>query len=102
MKQSDDVIVIDLSEENIGSDEPKKKDWRDFPNRERNTMIIALTEGDILVDGETYRHVAEGEIYIYADGAIDESKGELAEVSIDGVQTAMTTGKQIFNIEDVG
>ena len=100
-KNSDDAIVIDLSEENIGSDQPKK-DWRDFPNRERNTMIIALTEGDVLVDGDLIRHVSEGEVLIYADGTIDEHKGELAEISIDGVQTAMTTGKVIFNMEDVG
>lgn len=82
--------------------ETEQKDWRDFPNRERNTLVIALTEGDVLVDGELFRHVADGEIYIYADGTIDESKGELAEVSIEGVQDAMTTGKQVFNMEDVG
>lgn len=93
--------VIDLSEENLGNDEPKK-DWRDFPNRERNTVIETLTEGDILVDEELYRHVSEGEINIYADGTIDDRNGELVEISIEGVQAALSTGKQIFNMEDVG
>jgi len=97
-----DAIVIDLDPDKLGTEQPVKKDWRDFPNRERNTMVIALTEGDVLVDGDVFKHVSEGEVYVYADGTIDESKGELAEVSIDGVQDAMTTGKQIFNMEEVG
>jgi hypothetical protein len=94
-----DPQVIDLTEE---AEIKEKKDWRDFPNRERVAAVITLTEGDVLVktDG-TYHHVASGEITVFADSLIDESAGELAEIAIEGVQDAIREGKEIFNMEDV-
>lgn len=70
--------------------------------RSRNTRIIDLVEGDILVDNGIYQHVAEGEITVYADGTVDARRGELAEVSIEAVTEALASGATIFNMEDVG
>lgn len=93
-----DENTIDLSEENIGHE--KKADWRDFPTRNRNAVVITLCEGDILVDDEEYFHVSEGEVNIYSDGAINLSQGELQPISIEGVQEAIAEGKTIFNMEE--
>ncbi len=82
--------------------ENSKPDWKDFPTRERNTLIATLVEGDILVDGDIFSHVASGEINIYADGKIDYTTGELIEVSVEAVSEAISKGSEIFNMEDVG
>lgn len=68
----------------------------------RNTLIVDLTEGDILVNGDILQHVAEGEVSIYADGTIDTSRGELALIETEAVGYAIAAGKQIFNMEEVG
>lgn len=90
--------IIDLSDEYIGHE--VKPDWRDFPTRNRNALIVTLCEGDVLVDGDEYNHVTIGEINIYADGAVDMSHGEMQPVSIEGVQDALLAGKTIFNMEE--
>lgn len=68
----------------------------------RNTKIIDLTEGDILVNGDELQHVAEGEVSIYADGTIDTSNGELALIDHEAVGYAIAAGKTIFNMGDLG
>jgi hypothetical protein len=75
-------------------------DERGFPRR-RNLLVATLVEGDVLINGETINHVADGEISIFADGTIDESKGELAEIDSDGLAAAMGGGVTIFNMSDV-
>ena len=70
--------------------------------RGRNTRIIDLTEGDILVDGEDLQHVSVGEITIYADGTIDTKRGELAPIDREAIGYAIAAGRTIFNMEDVG
>lgn len=69
--------------------------------RDRNTRLVTLTEGDVLIDGDTMYHVAHGEVSVFADRSIDQSQGELAEVSVEAVQYAIAAGKQVFNMEDV-
>lgn len=69
--------------------------------RNRNTRIITLIEGDILVRDEEYYHVSEGEVSVYADGTIDEKRGELAPVEQDAIGYAIAAGATVFNMEDV-
>lgn len=67
--------------------------------RTRNTRIIDLVEGDVLVDDGGYQKVAWGEISISADGTIDTSRGELIPVSIEALTLGFTG--TIFNMEDI-
>jgi len=67
--------------------------------RTRNTRIIDLVEGDVLVNGDEYQKVAWGEISIGADGTIDTSNGELVPVSIEALTLGFTG--TIFNMEDI-
>lgn len=69
--------------------------------RRRNQLIITLVEGDVLIDGETLQHVADGEISIFADGAIDTTKGELAPIDREGLASVMGGGHTIFNMSDI-
>lgn len=69
-------------------------------SRDRNTRLVTLTEGDILIDDDTMYHVAHGEVSVYADRTIDQRDGELAEVSVEAVQFAIAAGRQVFNMED--
>lgn len=68
----------------------------------RNTLIITLTEQDILVDGDELQHVSEGEISIYADGTIDTRNGILEPIDQEAIGYAIAQGHQIFNMENVG
>lgn len=67
----------------------------------RNTRIVDLIEGDILVNGDELSHVTAGEIAIYADGTIDVSRGELAPIERDAVGYAIAAGRTIFDMEDI-
>jgi hypothetical protein len=70
-------------------------------SKTRNAVLITLVEGDILVNDGVYKHVSEGEVTIYADKTIDESNGELIEISIEGIQSALAEGNQIVNLEEL-
>ena len=80
--------------------EVETKEGQDF-GRERNTCLIVLCENDILINGAEYKHVANGEVRIFADGTIDESNGELVDIDREGLAFAIAAGRQIFNMEDV-
>lgn len=70
--------------------------------RESNRVVIVLTEGDVVVDGDEYKHVSSGEVRILADGTIDEQNGELVEIDPEAIAYAVAAGKEIFNMENVG
>jgi hypothetical protein len=77
------------------------KDVEGIVSRTRNTRLVDLTEGDILVrDGEPY-HVSWGEVSVYADGVIDEAAGELVLVDEEALARAVSVGAQVFNMEDI-
>ena len=70
--------------------------------RTRNTRIIDLVEGDILINKGELAHVSSGEVRIYADGTIDLDNGEIAIVDEFALGQAIATGATIFNMEDIG
>lgn len=77
------------------------KDIDGIVSRTRNTRLVDLTEGDILLrDGEPY-HVSWGEVSVYANGVIDESAGELVMVDEEALAQAVSVGAQVFNMEDI-
>ena len=71
----------------------------DNETRSRNTRIVDLVEGDILVDGDIYYKVDWGEVSVNADGTIDQTNGELVPVSIEAITIGFTG--TLFNMEDV-
>ncbi len=74
----------------------------DIVTKPRNTRIIDLVEGDILVglDGEL-QHVSSGEVSVFANGLIDDSLGILTPIDQEAVGYAIAAGKTIFNMEDI-
>lgn len=83
-----------MNEETEESNEP-------LVTRARNMAVIILVEGDILVDGDSLQHVSEGEITVYADGTVEDTRGELAPIDKEAVAYAIAAGQQIFNMSDV-
>lgn len=75
------------------------KDIEPASGRGRNTRIVDLVEGDVLVNGDTYQRVAWGEVSVSADGTIDTSQGELVPVSVEAITIGFTG--TIFNMEDI-
>lgn len=69
--------------------------------RTRNTRIIDLVEGDILINKGELAHVSSGEIGVYADGTINLDNGELAIIDEFALGQAIASGATIFNMEDV-
>jgi hypothetical protein len=85
----------------LGKGEVMANDILGFNTRNRNAVVIVLSDGDVLAREGSYFHVSDGEITVYADGTVDETNGELAEIAIEGVQAAMGAHKQVFNLEDI-
>lgn len=69
--------------------------------RTRNTRIIDLVEGDILINKGVLTHVSSGEVGIYADGTVDLDNGEIAIIDEFALGQAIASGATIFNMEDV-
>lgn len=67
-------------------------------SRGRNTRIIDLVEGDILVDDDTFYKVEWGEVGVNSDGSLNITNGELVEVSKEALLGFTGT---LFNLEDV-
>lgn len=91
------------TQETIMTKQENTADIMGFKTRERIKNLITLTEGDILVSTDgSYHHVTAGEVSVLANGEVIESKdAEMAEVSIEAVQTALATGNQIFNLAEI-
>lgn len=80
----------------------KELDKEERPiDRSRNTMIDIMLEGDVFKLDDEYYHVTSGEIAVFADGSIDKSKGEIAEVATEAVLLAVRQGKHIINIDEI-
>lgn len=68
--------------------------------RSRNSCIEVLTEGDVFILDELPYHVTSGEIQVFADGTINLTNGEVAEVAIESLHDAALRGKTILNVDE--
>jgi hypothetical protein len=66
----------------------------------RNKRLATLVEQDILIKNHEYFEVTDGEVDIFADGTVDETRGTRHEVSREVVAEAISRGSVIFNYDD--
>ena len=69
--------------------------------RARNTRLITLTEGDVMIRGGELFEVQDGEVDVFADGTISEGRGSLHEVSKEALSDAIARGSEIFDYDEV-